>query len=407
MAMKFGMEGGSRLRCHPLDHLAPSNKHNHKLRQSYPIVTIKPFEQKGKGRMHLWLPHFTLMWSTLCALLLMVLWVGLNVESGLALGITDKGKTEKAKINCLWAAGSYSIGGIIAVIHIAIQNHWCRKRRNPSSHHHRQQVDHPQIQELPSSPPLLQPSRRIKRWTRTPEEQTRPKRRLIICVEGNIGSGKSTLINGLKKKGWNTFQEPVEGRWKAPLQAFYKDPSLWSFSFQITVLKWFKWLNDTALYIPQTTQSGRGMRDRGNSAYQSAQTLHPPLQERTIIIERSPWAAVHIFSRNLHANGLLTSKELQTLQEVATQWGWKPDVTLYVYTPWEETQERIRVRGRHCENNIPPKLLRQLENRHEDFVKWGPCGEVIRLDGSQSKDTVLQKATLALLEVGERHNSNH
>ena len=63
-------------------------------------------------------------------------------------------------------------------------------------------------------------------------------------------------------------------------------------------------------------------------------------------------------------------------------------------------------KGVETAKKIPPKLLRQLENKHEDFIKRGPCGEVIRLDGSQSRDTVLQKATLALLEVGERHNSN-
>ena len=167
----------------------------------------------------------------------MMLWVILNAESGLALGITDKGKTEKAKINCLLAAGVYSIGGAIAVIHILSRNHWCRKWRNPCWHCHCQQVDLPQIQEPSSPPPGPQSKQRIKRWIKKPEERARPKRRLIICVEGNIGSGKSTLIKGLKEKGWSTFQEPVESRWKEPLQAFYKDPSLWSFAFQIAVLK--------------------------------------------------------------------------------------------------------------------------------------------------------------------------
>ena len=104
-----------------------------------------------------------------------------------------------------------------------------------------------------------------------------------------------------------------------------------------------------------------------------------------IIIERSPWAGFHIFSRNLHANGQLSTQKFQLLHEVATIWGWKPDVTLFVNTPWMEALDRIKERGRKCEGKIPASLLKQLEWRHENYIKWGPCGEVIRLDGKKGK----------------------
>ena len=38
----------------------------------------------------------------------------------------------------------------------------------------------------------------------------------VICVEGNIGSGKSTLISGLQRTGLRVFQEPVKTRWGGP-----------------------------------------------------------------------------------------------------------------------------------------------------------------------------------------------
>ena len=275
LAMKFGLKGGSCLQrnerdvCYPNDYLALWNKQ----RQDLPVGTNKPCGQKGQGGIQLWLPHFTLMWTTLCTLLLAGLWVSLNVDNGLAAGITDKDKTEKAKTNCLWVAAIYSIGGIMASIHIVNRNHECWKRRNPRTQQQCSWVDQTQIQNISSPPQRPRLERATKRWTTTSEEEVRPKRCLIICVEGNIGSGKSTLLNGLKDKGWNTFQEPVEGRWKSLLKAFYREPSLWAFSFQIAVLEWFKWLDDNALSIPQSSSSGLGEME-GGGQHTGADTPH-------------------------------------------------------------------------------------------------------------------------------------
>ena len=152
MAMKFGLKGGSRLQRNerevwcPHDYLALSSKQ----RQDLPVGTNKPCGQKGKGGIHLWLPHFTLMWTTLSTVLLVGLRVRLNVDNGLAAGITDKGKTEKAKTNCLWVAAIYSIGGIMAGIHIVSRNHGRRKRRNPRMQHQCPQVDQTQMQKISS-----------------------------------------------------------------------------------------------------------------------------------------------------------------------------------------------------------------------------------------------------------------
>ena len=131
-----------------------------------------------------------------------------------------------------------------------------------------------------------------------------------------------------------------------------------------------------------------------------------PHRQGIIVTERSPWAGFHVFSRNLHANDLLTTTDLWLLFDVATNWGWVPDVTLYIHTPWECALKRVRGRGRPSEANIKPQLLRQLEARHETFVKWGPCGEVIRLDCSRSKNEVLEKALLELQGVWQKDRAD-
>ena len=121
----------------------------------------------------------------------------------------------------------------------------------------------------------------------------------------------------------------MKDRWKIPLRDFYKNRGQNGIPFQMMVLKWFKWLNDNVLYVPQPTTNGRGKKQQRGPAYQNKQS---PQQLATIIIELSPWSGYHIFQRNLHANRLLSTKEFR-LYDVATIWHWEPDVTLYLHTP--------------------------------------------------------------------------
>ena len=66
--------------------------------------------------------------------------------------------------------------------------------------------------------------------------------------------------------------------------------------------------------------------------------------------------------------------------------------TMRMHSIGRSPQKGLGESGRHCEENITPELLRKLEDRHEDFGKCGPCGEVTRLNGSQRKNQVLHNA---------------
>ena len=77
------------------------------------------------------------------------------------------------------------------------------------------------------------------------------RRALILLVEGNIGSGKSTLREGLRK-ALKVFLESVKNEWKMPLQRFYSYLRRWGFAVQIEVLKWFKKLGNKELWTPCT-----------------------------------------------------------------------------------------------------------------------------------------------------------
>ena len=46
---------------------------------------------------------------------------------------------------------------------------------------------------------------------------------VLVCVDGLISSGKSTLLSNLKEKGFITYPEPLS-EWKGQLERFYANP---------------------------------------------------------------------------------------------------------------------------------------------------------------------------------------
>ena len=62
-----------------------------------------------------------------------------------------------------------------------------------------------------------------------------PGRPLLICVDGTISSGKSTLIRNLGEKGFEIYPEPLE-KWAPQLRKFYANPRKEFVNLQTVVL---------------------------------------------------------------------------------------------------------------------------------------------------------------------------
>ena len=138
--------------------------------------------------------------------------------------LKDKGDTNLTMENCLIAAAIYTLAGIIATVLLtrhsppsSAKTTRTENQRSPLT------IGLAQLHNNPFCPPWPLPEQSIKNEIRDPNH---PRRFLIVYLEGNIGSGKSTLLKSLKERGWEVYQEPVEDRWKVPLQEFYKGPLL-------------------------------------------------------------------------------------------------------------------------------------------------------------------------------------
>ena len=175
---------------------------------------------------------------------------------------------------------------------------------------------------------------------------TRPQgvknsRRKYIAVAGNIGAGKSSMVDFLcQRYDIQPFFEPNDEN--PYLEDFYKDMQSWSFASQIYFL--------TAKFRLHLELDA---------------TNHNVIQDRTI------WEDAEIFAENLHRKKLMTERDYGTyrqLYEAIHDQIQHPDLMIYLRCPIRTVRKRIAVRGREMEQNIPIAYLRQLDKLYETWI---------------------------------------
>jgi len=163
----------------------------------------------------------------------------------------------------------------------------------------------------------------------------------FIAIAGNIGVGKSTLVNMLcERLGWEPFFEGVVDN--PYLADFYSDMRAWAFHSQLFFL----------------SRRLRDLRELMN---------HP----RTVVQDRSVYEDAEIFAKNLHRQGFIAKREWNTyreLYEVSTQLLPPPDLVVYLQASVPTLTQRIAQRGRDYEKTIAPEYLGQLNALYEEWI---------------------------------------
>lgn len=204
-----------------------------------------------------------------------------------------------------------------------------------------------------------------------------------ISIEGNIGSGKSTLISRLcQETRLPIFLEPVD-EWKDWLSLFYQDPERWGMSFNINVLLSFnKWKanNFPAIY------------------------------------ERSPISNRFVFSQLQYEQDRMKLIELKMFQNLYDQLAWTPDVIIYIKTNPEVSMQRMQTRGRDCESAVQLDYLKAINNKYNDIFKYdtlepkymikgsSEC-KIIHIDGNGTADEVYQSVLNSIRMLNLTGNS--
>ena len=207
----------------------------------------------------------------------------------------------------------------------------------------------------------------------------KPKRWYI--VEGNIGCGKSTLIQRLSGcEEYDVIQEPVD-LWKTIqnedgeniLGLFYKDSPRYAYLFQTIVFK----TRMMSLEHPQTKQIR--------------------------ISERSIWTDRNVFTASCIESGFMNRVENTSY---FTWFDWlesrmmrRPDGIIYLYATPEVCFDRIHIRNRSEEQGVPLEYLRTIHTKHEEWLRKPDYKGVpiYIIDNNGSKDSTYEQ-TLQIIK---------
>lgn len=174
-----------------------------------------------------------------------------------------------------------------------------------------------------------------------------------IAIGGNIGSGKTTLAELLAKNyGWSPHYENVEDN--PYLTDFYSDMQRWSFNVQIYFLK------NRFEQILKIINSGE-----------------------TVIQDRTIYEDACIFAPNLHAMGLMSTRDFNTytsLFNMMTSVIKPPDLLIYVRATVPTLVNQIQKRGRKYEASIRLDYLQRLNERYEAWVETYKLGKILIID---------------------------
>ena len=178
----------------------------------------------------------------------------------------------------------------------------------------------------------------------------------IFNVEGNIGSGKSTLVRILEKelKSINSIpivyvQEPVD-EWstikdkdgETMLEKFYNDQYKYAFSFQMMA------------YISRLSLVKQIIRDNPNAI---------------IICERSVFTDKEVFAKMLYDDGKIEEVNYQIYLKWFDEFINDIPVSgiIYVNTTPENSKRRVDFRARLGEN-IPLEYLEKCNDYHNNWL---------------------------------------
>ncbi len=185
----------------------------------------------------------------------------------------------------------------------------------------------------------------------------KPKKWYII--EGNIGSGKTELLNKLNDNiNCEIITEPVEvwqnitGNGKNILQQFYEDPSRYAYLFQTIVFK-------TRL-----------------------QSIDKPQLKLIRFSERSIWTDKYVFGKSCiesnRMNELEKNAYYQWFEWLEEKFFKTPDGIIYLKCSPEKCYERMNRRGRNEESTVSIEYLKEIHLNHEEWLNsWMKTDKLI------------------------------
>lgn len=177
--------------------------------------------------------------------------------------------------------------------------------------------------------------------------------RRSIAIAGNIGTGKSTLVEFLARTyDIQPFYEPNDDNPYLP--DFYQDMRRWAFHSQIYFLS-------NKFRLHQNLDRAEGV----------------------VALDRTIFEDAEIFATALHQMGRMDDRDWETYKDfydVILQAIKPPDLMIYLRCSMRGLRRRIKLRGREMEQDIPLAYLKRLDKLYEAWIAQYSMSEVLVLE---------------------------
>lgn len=161
----------------------------------------------------------------------------------------------------------------------------------------------------------------------------------IITIDGNIGSGKTSVLNYLHRNYKLPVDlEPVDN-WNTYLKDLYEDSNN-VFKFQVRI-----WLD--RCWIQEKPE------------------------KNTILIERSPQFIKNVFVETALEYKMINEVEKELIYDLhkKTDELWEDNIYIYLRTSPDNCFKRIKKRNRITEKNISLNYIESIHNKHETTLQ--------------------------------------
>lgn len=166
---------------------------------------------------------------------------------------------------------------------------------------------------------------------------------MICAIEGNIGVGKSHLLDLIMGYGLAyVVEEPLDGV-KDLLVNYYKDPHTWAFPFQLTML---------------------AKRAHTHLSLNKCATTDA-------VVERTIYSDKHIFAELIRQKGYIDEyryADYINIYNDLTSMIKAPDIYIYLRAPVETLIKRIISRNREGEKDIDVEYLKSVNNLYDNWL---------------------------------------